>query len=399
MLRRLLLGLLLSLLVCQSAAPAVTRVVLRSDRDKDYVPVHKKPKCTRVCERVPNGTEGTVMERLEDGKWLMVRLDDGRSPWVSSRYVHYPPTVWRSREICERIFSQGGRLARDDEPALRIGTWNIEWFPKGCSSTEFCPEKSTNVPWLACTIAWMDVDLLAVQEFTRTEEGRRAATELLERLDGLTGGRWQLKLQDCGEEDDQRVGFLWRDDRVRLSDHVDLWQLNGKANRAEETCKGRLRPGRHAGVKSTREDGAAFAVLTLHLDAGWAERDYSHRRIAQGRIASLSVAGEPLLKDAGDIVILGDFNVGGWGEMELLDRELSPSYQRMPIETANGQRAPHDLIVVSSSMADGLPSAVSLGACRKRPQQRRGTFDCAAHRRLSDHQPVLIDVPDRRRPR
>jgi hypothetical protein len=214
----------------------------------------------------------------------------------------------------------------------------------------------------------------------------------------LTGGEWKLDLQDCGGERNQRVGFLWRDDRVRLSDQADLWQLNGSANGPDQACKGLLRPGRLAKVESRRKDGAAFQALTLHLDWGEAESDYHHRRIAQRRIASLTVGGKPLLKEAGDLIILGDFNVGCWGEMELLDDDLKPGYQRLLIERDCSQAAPVDLIVVSSRLADDLPSAIRPAACRN-PDQDWSTFGRDAHNRLSDHLPVLVDLPDRRRPR
>jgi hypothetical protein len=51
-----------------------------------------------------------------------------------------------------------------------VGTWNVRWFPRGCPSNQACPDQATDIPWLACTIAWMNVDVLALQEILTTPD-------------------------------------------------------------------------------------------------------------------------------------------------------------------------------------------------------------------------------------
>jgi hypothetical protein len=53
---------------------------------------------------------------------------------------------------------------------LRVGTWNIRWFPRGCSSNQACPDRTTDIPWLSCAMAWMNVDLFTIEEILATPD-------------------------------------------------------------------------------------------------------------------------------------------------------------------------------------------------------------------------------------
>jgi hypothetical protein len=100
---------------------------------------------------------------------------------------------------------------------LRVGTWNIRWFPRGCPSNQACPDKTTDLPWLACTIAWMHVDMLALQEILATPDGEFSLNALRIELERLTGGSWHVDLHACGAPSTQHVGFLWKGARVALA--------------------------------------------------------------------------------------------------------------------------------------------------------------------------------------
>jgi hypothetical protein len=139
------------------------------------VPCHHAPGGSQTVQRVPTGTIATVVNIARDGRWLQLRLPDQRTGWMASRYVgrtiagSSPPetsaerTVWTSPEGCQQVVERGGRMPPATPATLRVGTWNIRWFPRGCPSHETCPEQTTDLPWLACTIAWMQVDLLALK--------------------------------------------------------------------------------------------------------------------------------------------------------------------------------------------------------------------------------------------
>jgi hypothetical protein len=154
------------------------------------VPFHQAPGGTKKFQRVPTGTIGTVMDLAREGRWLEIRLSDQRTGWIASRYVGRtiagsPPsptaderTVWTSPEGCQQVVAGGSRMVPANPAMLRAGTWNIRWFPRGCPSNQACPDKTTDIPWLACTIAWMNVDLLAIQEMLATPDAEFSVDSL-----------------------------------------------------------------------------------------------------------------------------------------------------------------------------------------------------------------------------
>jgi micrococcal nuclease len=59
---------------------------------KAGAPLHKEPRGTNDFQRVPDGTRATVMGIALDGRWVKLALPDGRTGWVTSRYVSQPAT-------------------------------------------------------------------------------------------------------------------------------------------------------------------------------------------------------------------------------------------------------------------------------------------------------------------
>ena len=51
------------------------------------VPLHQEPRGTNDFQRVPDGSKVTVIEVAPDGRWVNLSLPDGRTGWVTSRYV------------------------------------------------------------------------------------------------------------------------------------------------------------------------------------------------------------------------------------------------------------------------------------------------------------------------
>jgi hypothetical protein len=128
------------------------------------VPFHNAPGGSPTFQRLPSGTIATVLDLARDGRWLQVRLPDQRTGWMAVRYVGRtiagspPPDtsaerlVWTSPEGCQQVVGSGGRMVPANPAILRVGTWNIRWFLRGCPSNSTCPDKATDVPWLACTM-------------------------------------------------------------------------------------------------------------------------------------------------------------------------------------------------------------------------------------------------------
>jgi endonuclease/exonuclease/phosphatase family metal-dependent hydrolase len=384
------------------------------------VPFHNAPGGGSTFQRVPSGTLATVIDLDRGGRWLQLRFADARTGWIAARYVGRtmagspPPEtsaerlVWTSPEGCQQIVGSGGRMAPDNPAMLRVGTWNIRWFPRGCPSNEACPEKATDIPWLACTMAWMNTDLFALQEILATPDAEFSLNALRTELDRLTGGSWQVDLQSCGGASHQHVGFLWKSARVALLQLTDVWELNGAATTpTASACAGNLRPGRYALAKTPI--GVDFHILSVHFDSGRTSRDYDHRRQATQRIDEITIGNTPILPLDQDVLVLGDYNTMGrqeappisaQEELAVFDGELAPGFRRLAMtpnctEYFEGKGGTLDHIVVSTGMQEAGATARVTGYCALAACANISGAMPAASERLSDHCPVVVEIQDR----
>ena len=227
--------------------------------------------------------------------------------------------------------AQDAAFVHDDTSSVRVATWNIRWFPKGCPDPSECPERRTDVENVAATVAELRLDLVAVQEILSDEPSRPAIAHLLRSLDSLVGGPWKIDLQECGPPEAQRVGFLWNAGRLELTGLADVGPLNGEWEKTGEACAGNLRPGRYAYVRSL-SGGVDFHAYTVHFDSGRRDKDYQNRRDAARRIPAL-VRG--MHADDADVVVLGDFNTMGRSEpieitaaeeFAAFDEDITPAF-------------------------------------------------------------------------
>jgi len=316
--------------------------------------------------------------------------------------------VWTSPEGCQQVVGSGGRMVPANPAILRVGTWNIRWFPRGCPSNEACPKNTTDIPWLACTMAWMNTDLFALQEILATPDAEFSLNALRSELNRLTSGSWQVDLQSCGGASAQHVGFLWNGSRVALLQLSDVWELNGAATTpTANACVGNLRPGRYALAKTPI--GVGFHILSVHFDSGTTSRDYGHRRQAAQRIGQIAIGNTPILQLDRDVLVLGDYNTMGkqdappistQEELAVFDRELSPGFRRLSMtpnctEYFDGKAGTLDHLVVSTGMQEIAATARVTGYCALAACAPITGPMPAASERLSDHCPVVVDIQDR----
>ncbi len=219
-------------------------------------------------------------------------------------------SVWDSREGCLQVVDTGGRMAVPSSTTLRVGTWNIRWFPYGdAPNRSGQSDGATDLPWLICTLAWLNVDVLAVQENLDTP--KTTWQTVLESLADTTGDTWQWTPQPCGKSESQKLGFLWNSNRVAVTQVKSLWQFNVRARSDRSPCEGRLRPGHYGYVQSRHESGADFHLIALHLKSGPTVSAVEARQRALNRIDQTV---RQFLATDQDVVILGDFNTMGAGD-------------------------------------------------------------------------------------
>lgn len=294
---------------------------------------------------------------------------------------------------------------------LRVGTWNIRWFPHGSPPDR--PDHSmapTDLEWLTCTLVWMQTDMLVVQESLTTTKALAAWDRVLTALAQRTGDAWQWSVQPCGKPDGHHVGMLWNASRVTLSAIQSLWPLNSRATSAQHPCEGGLRPGHYARVQSKHQPGADFHVIGLHLKSGATVFAVEARHAALNRI---DAAVAPFLEEDRDVMILGDLNTMGAGDRHSQRSELKYLRRMVAKETPGFDdlfpepRCSHyfrgrgdwlDHVLVTKDMDEiSTRSARVTGYCAVAGCRRiKGEYPLA-YRRLSDHCPVMIEIDNRDR--
>jgi len=338
-----------------------------------------------------------------------VASDETNLPVIHQSHSQEEALVWKSSTDCQHVVKDGGRMAVPAPDTLRVGTWNIRWFPYGSPPDR--PEQAatpTDLEWLACTIVWMQTDILVVQESLTTAKARAAWDRVLTALEQHTGHTWQWSVQSCGKPDGHHVGILWNASRVTLSEFQSLWRLNGKATSAREPCKGGLRPGHYARVQSKLQWGADFHAIGLHLKSGPTVFAVEARHAALNRI---DTAVSPFLEADEDVIILGNLNTMGAGDRHSQRSELKYLRRKVAKETPGFDdlfpepRCSHyfrgrggwlDHVLVAKNMDEvRTRSARVTGYCAVAGCRRiKGEYP-PAYQRLSDHCPVIIKIDNR----
>lgn len=315
------------------------------------------------------------------------------------RATPHDSTAWTSPSDCRDLLAD--RKAASRPP--RLGTWNIRYFPDSVEGEQTDPDEATDVAWLACAIASLDVDILVVQEFKNSEVGLAKQHELLNDLSELTGGDWQLELDQCSPADVQHPGFLFDASRVQGAEFRELPSLN-----PDPVCSNSVSPG-FAGYFSIT-DGPDFHLIAVHGASGLNAEQFDKRALTAAALED--VANDAIaINDDSDVLFAGDFNTGGCEECDPVtsnDDEVAaltetvagfePSLALLPTtETCSrvddaGSLIDH--VLATGSMAEvprGSKVHVS-GICEETSCGRQKNWLEDAYDRLSDHCPLILDL-------
>lgn len=314
-------------------------------------------------------------------------------------FVSVPPdSPWSSPAACQRaLAARKGHTAW--HPAARIGTWNVRFYPDGAPFLRRDPHRATDIAWLSCGIAWLDVDVLAVQEFKRSERARRATRQLVAELDHLTGGSWKLSLDDCPNDSVNHVGFLYDRAHVEAHDFRRVARFNPKGG----ACDYAEDPGWMGDFDF--KNGLELSLVAVHMVSGERHEAYALRRKSWDAFKdSLALAENRPVLVAGDLNTAGCRDckpaVAARTEIASLSHWLSDnSFQLVPADArcseywgdrpflldhfaiAHGASLP----VASRAHVAGFCDAVE---CARFPRHAMPT----AFQHLSDHCPVLLDI-------
>jgi endonuclease/exonuclease/phosphatase family metal-dependent hydrolase len=319
--------------------------------------------------------------------------------------------VWDDAQRCIEAVKAGWRLPRQNKK-LRLGTWNIRWFPDGKPGEKANKYGGTDVEWLACVIAALDVDILAVQEFKLTRRGKNALEQLIDSLNGLTHEAWAWESDICPDPTRQHVGFLYRRAKVHLSHITSHSEIDPtvRIKNSSEVCPGKLRPALAAYVAS-KNGGVDFHFVTSHLDAGNTQRDYSNRTKAWKLLDKVYEARISKKNDS-DFIFGADFNsigcpkCGVRNDKDEIGRLLSTLKElKYPLIAAKpsvrctqyyrGRSGMIDQIVHSADMIEAQQSQQLItGICAAASCRTLDASYIGALKYLSDHCPVLMDIDD-----
>ena len=331
---------------------------------------------------------GTVLACDRTERETLDRLDDPE------------PSTWTSRSDCESLLT--GRTQDAEIP--RIGTWNIRYFPDSQEQPQTDPGKTTDVPWLACAIASLDVDVLAVQEFKKTDIAVQKQGELIERLNELTSGDWQLQLAPCNPAEVQHPGFLYDGSRVTGTNFREIPILN-----PNPVCDNVASPGFGGYFKIA--GGPDFHLISVHFTAGNGVAAIEGRDYSFSTLPAVVDEAAGLVAD-NDIFFTGDFNTSGCPDCspevsslaEVAEREQEVAAMPTPLTLVGASESctRHvdndppllDHFIGRQGMGE-MPSgsiAHVAGICEATACGRLRNWLEEARDRLSDHCPVLLDV-------
>jgi len=303
---------------------------------------------------------------------------------------------WTSGATCAQRVKAGKRLSRSAK-VLRVGSWNLNGFPDGAPGKRRRGVKRTDVAWVACAVAWMQLDVVALQGVKNHWRARSALGKVLRQLRRLTGARWKVKLDKCRGTHRDHVGLLWNTKRVSAS----KFRVEESVNPYKRACSSGQRPGLRGYFKARFGGRVDFHLLSVQLATGGGMGRTLRKRTING-IPAAYRSGLRLAPDA-DMIVAGDFHTGASPWLSRAVASLSTPFllTRSNLQctgyTSKTRRSwshflvSRDMVEVSSSRR-----ARVVGYCaRSRCSVRTPSPVPAAYTSLSPHCPVILDVSNR----
>jgi endonuclease/exonuclease/phosphatase family metal-dependent hydrolase len=316
---------------------------------------------------------------------------------------HVPSSSpWASRAECERVL-EGRKSASLQNGPARIGTWNVRYFPDGSASGEDAARR-LDPDWLACSIALLDVDVLAVQEFKSTPRAQASATQLIDSLNRRTGRSYKLDLARCESEQAPRPGILYDSARGSVTSVETAADVS-----SDKRCTDSEVPALTAYV--SLPGGPNFHLIVIHAPAGNQRTAHGKR---QASLRALDRLTHQLARSNGDrdIVVTGDFNTSGCKECDpaidsvtetrSLAESIAGFQSPLRLIPANGtcsfvldnQPMLLDHFLVAKGMEEVSASATTLVSGYCGAAQCKDVLATAdAETRMSDHCPLLLELP------
>lgn len=303
---------------------------------------------------------------------------------------------WSSAATCGQLLRAKKQLSRSSG-VLRLGSWNLHGFPDGAPGKRRRGVTRTDVAWLACSLAWMQLDVVALQGVKNHWRARTALRKLLGQLRKLTGARWRYKLDKCRGNTREHVGLLWNTKRVKGS----KFRVEESLNPYKRACRSGQRPGLRGYFKARFGGRVDFHLMAVQLATGGGLGRKLRKRAIRG-IPEAYRSGRRLAPDP-DMIVAGDFNTGAGPWLSRAAASLSTPFllkkaNRQCTGYAKKRRRSWSHFLVARDMVEVTSRHTTrvVGYCaRARCPVATPNPVPAAATSLSPHCPVLLDVPNK----
>lgn len=266
-------------------------------------------------------------------------------------------------------------------PALRIGTWNLEFLgAEGDFRNHLPPRTAAEFAKLGAKIRGLGVAVLAVQEI--------CGAAPLQQVAAAAGPSWQFVLGTTGGWDDgrtsQQIGFLYDAARVELLQAEELLQFPRQLEGAPIFHRVPV-----TACFRDRTTGFDFRAVTVHLKAGQKAADLHKRRLEATVLADWlqTLLDDP--REDQDLILLGDFNSSYGAEPQtLLERGGGLQYvvPTAPVPTIMHFPEPIDQVVLGRGFTEVDRSSFRVHS------DLDGLSKEAWRQIYSDHFPVTVAV-------
>jgi endonuclease/exonuclease/phosphatase family metal-dependent hydrolase len=311
-----------------------------------------------------------------------------------------PETAFTSPAACAALLAGGGRLPRAPGKA-RFASWNLHWFPDGDSQQR---EPGIDLRWMACTLAWLNADVVAIQEVKQTPKAVQALATLLGELNRLSGARYVARLDDCGSSVPQHVGLMWNEARATATDLQTVAALNPHGS----ACEKQLRPGLAARLRFA--GGLDLAVVSAHFKSQADSRSLLLRRGSFAAVPGVARTLSDAARDP-DFLLLGDLNTMGCDECDppisaaeeltAVQRLLGSGVRLVPADAAGTERYRGNFTLLdhalgAATMRELPPGSRThvAGICEAGAPKLTNRAADKVGRELSDHCPIVLDLTD-----
>lgn len=177
--------------------------------------------------------------------------------------------------------------------ALQVTSYNIRNFDKKGEGTDKVE--------LVRILKSLNSDLIAVEEIYNNPSFEKLVQKYLPEYD--------LVLSRCGGGGKQNLGFLYRKDRLTLTNTIEESKISDPSGLATDYGCGSLRPA-FLGFFTQRHSKKKFVAIAVHLKAGSGSKSYSKRawqyKYLVKMLRELRLAGHR------DVLVMGDFNTTGF---------------------------------------------------------------------------------------